>query len=285
MAKRQRESAPVAEEGEIAEAEPVAQSGEELEAEPPTKKQRRNQRRRQNQKLRRELEELEAVEEAGEEFHGAFQYFGSGAGIGEFSNFCALEHFVEFNGRLYPTTEHLYQAEYRCEEEDRDRFAKGGDLASMETGMALVVDNKNKLASKIEQWSARGNRPAMPGIIAKMAVHPDRAENLKIRLRRSKDDPRDMDEIKRIFKAALLSKYRRNPLLLCKLVATWGVTLIEFDRMAKYHSEAGRPPLWTGMVKDGKLYGQNLMGKMMMEVRAQLAGEVLVPGGNGLFAP
>jgi hypothetical protein len=61
--------------------------------------------------------------------------------------------------------------------------------------------------------------------------------------------------------------------------------LIEFDRMAKHHSEAGRPPLWTGMVKDGKLYGQNPMGKMMMEVRDQLAGEVLVPWGNAEARP
>jgi predicted NAD-dependent protein-ADP-ribosyltransferase YbiA (DUF1768 family) len=263
--------------GKRAAAEAVAEAGEELEAEPPTRKQRRLPDERAAAEA-----VAEAVAEAGEEFHGAYKYFSSGSGIGEFSNFCALEHFVEFNGRLYPTTEHLYQAEYRCEEEDRHRFAEGGDLASMETGMALVVDNKDKVASKIEHWSAKGNRPAMPGIVAKMAVHPKRAEHLKIKLRKSKDDPRDMDEIKRIFKAALLSKYRRNPLLRCKLVATWGVTLIEFDRMAKHHSEAGRPPLWTGMVKDGKLYGQNLMGKMMMEVRDQLAGEVLVPWGNAL---
>ena len=71
----------------------------------------------------------------------------------------------------------------------------------------------------------------------------------------------------------LLSKYRRNPLLRYKLLATGDVMLIEFDRGAKRESEAGRPPLWTGMVKDGVLYGQNLMGNMMMEVRDQLAAE------------
>lgn len=207
------------------------------------------------------------------ELKGQHQYFGSGAGIGEFSNFCVLQNYVEFKGRWYPTLEHLYQSEYRVDEQDRDRFAEGGDLASMETGMALVADKKDDVAKKIKHWSAKGNRPAMPGIVAKMAVHPKRAKRLGITLRKLKDDPRDMVEIKSIFKAALLSKYRRNPLLRHRLLSTGDATLVEFDRGARRECEAGRPPLWTGMVKDGVLYGQNLMGNMMMEVRDELAAE------------
>ena len=219
------------------------------------------------------LGDYSAAPASSEEFKCEHKYFGSGAGIGEFSNFCELQHPVEFEGRLYPTTEHAYQAEYRVDERDRHRFAVGGDLASIETGIPLVADKKGTVASKVKHWSAKGNRPAMPGIVAKMAVHPKRAKRLKIRLCKSKDDPRDMVEIKSIFKAVLLSKYRRNPLLRYKLLATGDVPLVEFSRSAKRESDAGRPPLWTGMVKDGMLYGQNLMGNMMMGVRDQLAAE------------
>ena len=106
-----------------------------------------------------------------------------------------------------------------------------------------------------------------------MAVHPTRAEKLGLKLRRSMDSERDLVEIKALFSEILLAKYRTHATMAQKLVATGDRLLIEFDRGAGRKTAAGNPPLWTGLWKDGEVLGQNLMGKLMMEVRGVLKQE------------
>ena len=200
----------------------------------------------------------------------AHQNFGSGAGLAEPSNFCICPDGVELDGIVYPTSEHAWHAQ-KLDPRDQHRFAVGGDLASMATGMPLVIDNPAQLKGKLKAWGAKkSGRPEMLGIVAKMAVHPKRAGELGLRMLRRSDGDFCMAEIRDTFKATLRSKYRRNPSMRETLLSTGDAHLVEFGRMAKHKAEAGRPPLWTGQVNGGMLYGQNLMGKLMMEIRKEI---------------
>ena len=201
---------------------------------------------------------------------GAFAYFGSGAGVYELSNFCEAP--FELWGLSFPTSEHAYQAAYRCERESWPRFASDGDLGSLERGLPLVYERAD-VAKKAKHWGAKKRRPAMIGIVAKMAVKPERAAKLGLKLRRFSDDERDLEEIKKLFREILMAKYRANPIARAKLLATKKKLLVEFDRGAKRLADKGTPPLWTGLVKDGEVVGRNLMGEMMMEAREMLSQE------------
>jgi len=199
-----------------------------------------------------------------------FAYFGSGAGIYDFSNFCEAP--FELWGFSWPSSEHCYQAAYRCEKESWARFAAGGDLSTLESGLPLVY-KAGEVAKKLKWWGARSTKKAMVGIVPKMAVRPDRAAQLGLKLRKWSDDPRDLVEIRALFTEILLAKYRANPPMAEKLVATGSKLLIEFDRGAERKALGGNPPLWTGLMKDGEVHGRNLMGELMMEVRAVLTEE------------
>lgn len=199
-----------------------------------------------------------------------FSYFGSGAGIYELSNFSDAP--FELWNQKWPSSEHAYQAAYRCEKESWPKFASDGELGSLGRGLPLVF-KKDEVAKKSQHWGAKKNRPAMVGIVAKMAVKPERAAKLGLKLRRFSDDERDLGEIKKLFTEILLAKYRANSSARAKLLATGKKQLVEFDRGAKRLADKGRPPLWTGLVQDGEVVGRNLMGELMMEVREMLSEE------------
>lgn len=188
----------------------------------------------------------------------------------DFSNFCHAPFVLR--GIHWPSSEHAYQAIYRCEPDCWDRFAVGGDLASLHTGLPLVC-KAEEVAKKILHWGPKSTRKAMVGIVAKMAVKPDRAAMLGLKLRKWSDDERDMKEIRALFNEILLAKYHANPPMAKKLVATGHQLLIEFDRGAARQVANGNPPLWTGLWRDGEVLGRNLMGELMMQVRDTLKQE------------
>ena len=198
------------------------------------------------------------------------QYFGSGAGIYALSNF--YEAPFSWNGFDWPSSEHAYQAAYRCSKEDWSRFAVGGDLSTLERGIPLVY-KKEDVEKKCAFWGAKSTRHGMVGIVAKQAVKPVHAAKIGLHLLRSMDDERDLDEIKALFVDILLAKYRANPLARSLLLGTGTKVLVEFSRSAGRETKAGRPPLWTGLMVDGRVVGSNLQGELQMQVRSMLLEE------------
>lgn len=149
-------------------------------------------------------------------------------------------------------------------------FAKGGLFDSFKRGMPLVFTKD--LQKKIKHYGATKRKVKMTGVVAKLAVKPENAERLGVQLKRHSDNPQDLEKIKRLFREILRRKYCTNPSACTTLLGTGNKLLVEYDRFAKHSSLQGRPPLWTGLVdKDGILYGQNLMGELMMEVRGEMA--------------
>ena len=201
-------------------------------------------------------------------------YFGSGAGIREFSNFYELRRPIVLEGKEFITTEHFYQCAYRCAEESQGEFVfPHGRLSTFDRGMSHVVDKHDDVQKKIKFWGAKKGRRPMAGIVPKMAVDSKRAKRLGIKLKRARDDPNDLSLIESLFKRALYAKFSSDAELRKMLVDTGNKILVEFDRGAERRTKAGQPPLFTGLVKEGRLFGQNLMGRLLMGVREKLQAE------------
>lgn len=199
------------------------------------------------------------------------QYFGSGAGIREFSNFYELRNPIVIDGQEFITTEHFYQCKYRCAEESQHEFVfPYGRLSTFEGGISHVVDKQEEIQKKSKFWGAKNGRRPMAGIVPKMAINSKRAKRLGIKLKRARDDPGDLSLIESLFKRALYAKFSGDAELRKMLVDTGNKILVEFDRGAERQAKAGRPPLFTGLFKEGRLFGKNLMGRLLMGVREKL---------------
>lgn len=206
------------------------------------------------------------------------QYFGSGAGIGELSNFAVAQ--VEVRGRTFPSSEHAYQCMAKVHPDDWPRFEVGGDLSTLETGLKLVFPVRD-YPKKLKHYSAKMTRPQMVGIVALQAVKPPVARKLGLRLQPVMESDKWMQFIKTLFNVTLLAKYRQNPDHRAKLLGTGNKPLVEFSRGAEREAKKGKPPLWTGMVVGGEkrengvvaggsVVGQNLMGRLHMQAREEL---------------
>ena len=204
------------------------------------------------------------------------QYFGSGAGIGALSNFASCE--LKIDGRMFPSSEHAYQAMAKVMPVHWHRFAVGGDLSTLETGLKLVFKS-SEYDKKFKHYKGKGSgRPCMVGIVAKMAVRPDVARKLGLRLTAIQEQGKWMTHIEALFERILHAKYDQNPMERALLVGTGDRVLVEFSRGAERETKKGKPPLWTGMVVDGvkqpngvvvggSVVGQNLQGRLQMQAR------------------
>ena len=211
---------------------------------------------------------------------GDVHYFGSRSKNALLSNFAQAENPFEIPsmpGLEWTNSEAAWMA-HRVQESDRHRFARGGDLSTLEEGAPMVFE-KDEVEKKKRTWgpTAKG-KPAMPGVIAKMAVKPGRMEKLGLSAGEGKPDLDTDAYIDQVavprFGEILVNKYRKNPKMLSALLATGDKHLVEFNKGAERQGEAN-PPLWTGLVSKtqvddqgrGKLCGDNLQGEIQMLLR------------------
>lgn len=231
------------------------------------------------------VSDLTNVDELSEYFgslvleEGEYCNFGSGMKeLAPLSNFAKCETPFSWKGSEWLTSEHAYQAYVKlARREQWARFAKGGDLSSLEVGVPCIFPEKD-VAKKLSHYAAtRTGRPEMLGIVAKMAVKPDVAKRLGLELKPFDEQQQAISELKAIFSSILVAKYDANPRFRSLLLGTRGKVLVEFNRGAEREAKAGRSPLWSGLVskRDGRLYGRNLQGIIQMCIRDQiLADEV-----------
>jgi predicted NAD-dependent protein-ADP-ribosyltransferase YbiA (DUF1768 family) len=204
---------------------------------------------------------------------GSFMYVGSkSGGDGKYLGNFALAPF-QLDGALWASSEQAYQALQKFHPQCHARFQVGGDLGCFR-GIPLVYPTKQAEA-KLKWWS--GMKPPMVGIVAKRASHPKRAKKLGLRmlpLDPTLSEETRIEEIRRLFKRILVAKYTANAEHRRALLDSGDKLIVEFDGMAEYSTSKGSPPLWTGMISksSGRLFGKNLMGELLMEVRAELRG-------------
>ncbi|MGE3807089.1 MAG: NADAR family protein [Gemmataceae bacterium] len=96
------------------------------------------------------------------------------------------------------------------------------------------------------------------------AVRLSRSPTIAARMGRDRNKPlrRDWEQVKEdIMRVALRAKFTQHPGLREKLLATGVATLVEHTENDRYWGDGG----------DGK--GKNRLGVLLMELRAELAGE------------
>lgn len=199
---------------------------------------------------------------------GEFSYFGSAmsANVSRLSNFAKMP--VTIEDVTFPSSEHAFQALLRVHPDDFERFSVDGDLGSLESGIPIVF-KASEVERKMKHYGAKRNgKPAMVGIVAKMAVKPDCAKKIGLRLTSPKEDVHSFEEMGDLFLKILSAKYAQNAPALEQLLRTGDTHLVEFNRGAVRDQKAGRCPLWTGQVHDGTLVGMNFQGELQMMIRA-----------------
>ena len=211
-------------------------------------------------------------------------YFGSRSKMpgALLSNFAEAKNPFEtpsMPGRKFTNSEAAWMV-YRVHESDRDRFARGGDLSTLEEGAPKVFDKD--VEKKKGTWGPqkKTGKPAMPGVIAKMAVKEKRMKKLGLTPGEGKPDLDTDAYIDQVavprFGEILVNKYGKNPEMLSALLATGDKHLVEFNKGAERNERKANPPLWTGLISTtqvddqgrGKLCGDNLQGEIQMLIRA-----------------
>ena len=141
-----------------------------------------------------------------------FVYFGSGAKCGELSNFAEVVTPFVCRSMLWKSSEHAFQAILRVEESQWSRFAVKGDLSDLE-GLKLVFKEKELKKKKKHYGPKKNGKPAMIGIVAKMAVKEKIAEKISpsLKLKLKSEQLHSIDEMAGLFVEILKAKYQGNP--------------------------------------------------------------------------
>ena len=196
------------------------------------------------------------------------EYFGTGVRNRWPSNFALVDGGILIDGRLWPSTEHFFQAWHKVAAQDRHRLEVGGDLDSLQALKLLFGPEVG--AKKMKKWTfkdGQGEAVVCVGIVAKMLTKKKHNDMLTKPLKLETREVA-LEEHKAVWTMILMAKVDACPPFRKALQASGNKMLVEFDRHAKAKSARGSPPFWTGMVKDGVLYGHNFMGSLMMEIRA-----------------
>jgi predicted NAD-dependent protein-ADP-ribosyltransferase YbiA (DUF1768 family) len=165
------------------------------------------------------------------------------------SNFAEIKEGITIDGITYPSSEHAYQSQKYI---DKIRFSVDGDLGNIK-GFSLVFDD---FENKKKFWMKKNNI----GIIAKMSTNKNLEKKLGL-IRDEKFIPNDD-----IWYIILSEKFKIEPFRQI-LLNTGDIYLLEFSRSAKKLYEQKIINFWGGMIDDGVLYGNNKMGKLLMNIR------------------
>lgn len=188
-------------------------------------------------------------------------YFGSGTKLKELSNLYECD--ILYKGNVYCSVENVYQS-LKFIESDRHRFMKDGDLGGYYSlikygdiffGKKGDIDLFNK---KRNYWEKK----KCIGIIGKMCSNTKYSKKLGLTFD-------TFFEREKIFKEILIIKFE-NDKFKNILKNNKEKMLVEFSRSCKRNFEKGIIEKWCGLIDNGILYGENLMGKILMEIREDL---------------
>jgi predicted NAD-dependent protein-ADP-ribosyltransferase YbiA (DUF1768 family) len=181
-------------------------------------------------------------------------YSGGKLPMCKLSNFYHVKENIKYDGILYPTTEHAFQAQKYIPEQ-RIRFSIQGDLGQIDSGFNLVFNVQDVDKKKIF-WMQKH----MFGVVAKMATDEKRGK--KLGLTRNKDfQSTDKLWIDILSKKYEIEEYKDL------LKSTGNKYLLEFSKSAKRLADK---TFWAGLIDNEthELYGNNQMGKYIMYIRS-----------------
>jgi predicted NAD-dependent protein-ADP-ribosyltransferase YbiA (DUF1768 family) len=173
------------------------------------------------------------------------------------SNFSKCDVPIEFEGLMYSSAEHAFQAARFPQDVRAEFFSVDGKYSSLSVDSFIAVGVSKKMAEKkLNYWSKKN----MIGVIPKMLVN------------RMKSRARELTakEVEDVFTQILMSKYTRNKGHRTILLNTGDKILLEFVRSAnsRFEKSSGKDiERWGGMVVNNKIVGHNQQGWLHMKVR------------------
>jgi predicted NAD-dependent protein-ADP-ribosyltransferase YbiA (DUF1768 family) len=175
------------------------------------------------------------------------------------SNFALINEGILFDGLTFCSTEHAFQAQKYIKEQ-RFRFSINGDLGNvnnLNSSFEFVFGNNWEKKKKF--WMKKNNI----GIIAKMAT------NIKIGKRLGLIRDINFISTDELWMELLTLKYNINEFKII-LQSIGNKYLLEFDRGAKRMCLKNVIPIWSAIIEDGIIYGNNLMGKYLMLIKEKI---------------
>ena len=169
------------------------------------------------------------------------------------SNFTLIPDGIDYDGIIYPSVEHAFQAQKYIQSQ-RHRFSITGDLGIWD-GLRLVY-KPAEYEKKYKYWAKKNNI----GIIAKMATNEEKGKKLGL-IRDEHFNSTDELWMKLLEKKYSI-KYFGD-----LLKSTDDIYLLEYDR--RWYTDAVSS-FWGGLIRNNTLYGNNQMGKYLMEIRNNL---------------
>lgn len=167
------------------------------------------------------------------------------------SNLALIPGGIDYNGIIYSSTEHAFQAQKYIQSQ-RPRFSITGDLGVW-NGLNLIYKSK-EYEKKYKYWSKKANI----GIIAKMATNEKISK--KLGLIRDKNFHSTDELWIKILRKKYSIKYFGD-----LLKSTDDIYLLEFNRSVNKFN--GNNSFYGGLICDNTLYGNNQMGKYLMKIR------------------
>ncbi len=175
----------------------------------------------------------------------------------------------EWAGLCFPSSEHLWQALKAHNVQTLMRFTTTGDLGQWAPDTFAALFGRAKGGTKMAYW----RKKQMIGIVAKAAVHPDRAAALALdntQLAYGRENLELRTEYG-VWREILMLKMRQNPEVCAVLASTGDHHLIEFVRGARRVEQHGGHEHWGALVDaEGTRWGDNAMGFYMMDARGML---------------
>jgi predicted NAD-dependent protein-ADP-ribosyltransferase YbiA (DUF1768 family) len=177
---------------------------------------------------------------------------------------CRLSNFFESHvvdvtrkNVVYPSAEHYFQS-MKCVPAHRKHFYVDGKLGSWAGAFQVLTDDP-------ERW----RRKQMIGIIAKMAVEPNRAKKLGIVLKTHKKSSKRVETYEEACKTwlpILRSKFKNREL--ATVLQSTGPDSYLLNQSDPHRDQNCR--CGGHIDSTGKMSGSNWMGRMMAQIRTEL---------------
>ncbi len=166
------------------------------------------------------------------------------------SNFNYIKQGINYNGLIYPSVEHAYQASKFNNITDKKDFTITGKYGTID-GFKLLY-NKDEYKQKMNYWMAKDNI----GILAKLGWKKyDKSHYTYKKLPKS-------EWLKILREKYKIPEYRNI------LLSTNNSIIYEFKR--------GKCTKYTAHLnKDGELEGKNKLGKWLMKIRTEIINNEL----------
>ena len=163
----------------------------------------------------------------------------------KFSNFHYVKEGIKYNGLIYPSVEHAYQASKFNNEEDKKDFTMTGKYGTPE-GFKLVY-KPNEWKNKQNYWMKKGNI----GILAKMGWQKYPKDHYTYK------ELNDTEWLKILRAKYEIPEYRDL------LLSTGDKIIYEFQR-GKCNKYSAR------INENGELEGSNKVGEWLMKIRNEI---------------